>query len=168
MTSSMRFGLAPMCRLILVLTLIMAALPVAFLIGGAIALPLFDRNTGAIDEARSRLAKAYEAERAAQARVSVALAEAFRTLSSAHQEMTALRTQVLPGSRQAFEAISEGYRLGKFGYLEVLDSQRTLIAAGGQYLRALAEYHKAVADVERLIGAPLSDVTAAPAISKKE
>ena len=36
MTSSMRFGLAPMCRLILVLTLIMAALPVAFLIGGAL------------------------------------------------------------------------------------------------------------------------------------
>ena len=36
MTSSMRFGLAPMCRLILVLTLVMAALPVAFLIGGAL------------------------------------------------------------------------------------------------------------------------------------
>lgn len=32
----MRFRLAPMCRFILVLTLIMAALPVAFLIGGAL------------------------------------------------------------------------------------------------------------------------------------
>ena len=31
-----RFGLAPMCRLILVLTLIMVALPVAFLVGGAL------------------------------------------------------------------------------------------------------------------------------------
>jgi len=139
----------------------------AFLIGGSVTLPIFDRNTGAIEEARSRLARAYEEQRAAQARVSAALAEAYRTLSSAHQEVTALRAQILPGSRQAFEAISEGYRLGKFGYLEVLDSQRTLIGAGGQYLRALSDYHKAVADVERLIGAPLTAAAGAATTGKE-
>lgn len=139
----------------------------AFVIGGSITLPIFDRNTGAIEEAKSRLAKAYEEQWAVQARVSAALAEAYRALSSAHQEVTALRAQVLPGSQQAFEAISEGYRLGKFGYLEVLDAQRTLIGAGGQYLRALSDYHKAVADVERLIGAPLTGVASAPATVKE-
>ena len=72
--------------------------------------------------------------------------------------MTALRTTVLPGARETFAAVSEGYRLGKFGYLDVLDAQRTMIAASGQYLRALSDYHKAVADVERLIGAPLDGI----------
>ncbi|MGI9078306.1 MAG: hypothetical protein ACR2G6_13410 [Gemmatimonadaceae bacterium] len=52
--------------------------------------------------------------------------------------------------------------MGKFGYLDVLDAQRTLIAAGGQYLRAIADYHKAVADVERLIGAPLDGLMNPP------
>ena len=70
--------------------------------------------------------------------------------------MNALRSAVLPGAQQAFDAVTEGYRLGKFGFLDVLDAQRTLIAGGGQYLRALSDYHKAAADVERLIGTPLA------------
>lgn len=130
----------------------------AIVVGGSLPLPVFDRNSGGIREAKSRLAKAYEERRAAEARVSARLAEAYRALASAHDEVTALRTTVLPGSRQTFEAVTEGYRLGKFGYLDVLDAQRTMIAAGGQYLRALSEYQKAVADVERLIGAPLNGI----------
>jgi outer membrane protein, heavy metal efflux system len=128
----------------------------AFVLGGAITLPLFDRNPGGREEASSRLAKAYEERRAAEARVSSALADRYLALSSAYDEVIALRSTVMPGSQQTFAAISEGYQLGKFGYLDVLDAQRTSIAAGAQYLRALSDYHKAVADVERLLGAPLN------------
>ena len=59
---------------------------------------------------------------------------------------------MLPGARSAFDAVSEGYRLGRFGLLDVLDSQRTLFEARHEYLRAATDYHKAVVDVERLIG----------------
>lgn len=133
----------------------------ALIVGMSIPLPLFDRNEGGIDEAQHRLAKAYEEQRATQARLTAALAETYRVLASAHQEVLALQSVVLPGSRQTFEAVSEGYRLGKFGYLDVLDAQRTWISASGQYLRALSDYHKAVADVERLTGAPLQASAAA-------
>jgi outer membrane protein, heavy metal efflux system len=85
------------------------------------------------------------------------LADAYAAMASAHDEVTALRSDVLPGSQQTFDAVSEGYRLGRFGYLDVLDAQRTLIGAGSQYLRALSDYYKAVAHVERLIGAPLAE-----------
>lgn len=140
----------------------------AFLFGASIALPFFDLNGGGVREASSRLGRAYEERRSAQARASAALAEAYRALASAHEELTALRESVLPGSRQAFEAVTEGYRLGKFGYLDVLDAQRTLIGAGSQYLRALSDYHKAAADVERLIGEPLDRNAVAPARPGKE
>lgn len=129
----------------------------AFVVGASISLPFFDRNRGGVQEAQTRVAKAYEERRAAESRVAAALADAYAALASAHDEVTTLRSAVLPGSQQAFEAVSEGYRLGRFGYLDVLESQRTLIGAGSQYLRALADYHKAVANVERLIGAPLID-----------
>lgn len=128
----------------------------ALVVGASIPLPFFDRNRGAIEEARSRVAKVYEERRAAQARVTAALADAYAALASAHDEVTALRTAVLPGSQQTFDAVSEGHRLGRFGYLDVLEAQRTLIGAGSQYLRALSDYHKAIANVERLIGAPLT------------
>ena len=74
-----------------------------------------------------------------------------------------LRTVAVPGSQQAFEAVTEGYRLGRFGLQDVLDAQRALIGAGSQHVQALADYLAAVAEVERLIGAPLADATAAPA-----
>jgi len=138
-------------------------------IGGSISVPIFDRNQGGIEEARTRLSKAYEQRRAAEARVAAALAEAYGALTSAHTAVTALQAAVLPGAQQTFEAVNEGYRLGKFGYLDVLDAQRTFIGASGQYLRALADYHKAAVEVERLIGAPLNALRSQPAaIEEKE
>ncbi len=128
-----------------------------FLIGGSIQLPIFDRNRGGIREASDRVSKAYEEQRAAQARLTAVLADAYRALSSAQDEVSALKTQVLPGALSAFQAIEEGYRLGKFGYLEVLDAQRTLVSGRSQYLRALTDFHKAAADVERLTGVALAD-----------
>lgn len=128
----------------------------AFLIGGSVPLPLFDRNRGGMQEAGDRLAKARAEEGAAQARVIAALADAYRALAGANDEVSALISHVMPGARSAFEAVSEGYRLGRFGYLDVLDAQRTLVSANAQYLRALSDLHKAAADVERLIGAPLA------------
>lgn len=124
----------------------------AFVVTLSLPLPLFNRNQGAILEARHRRAKAEEGRRAAEVRVTTALAEAYRRLSTAHAEVTALQTHVLPGAQSSFEAAREGYRLGKFGYLDVLDAQRTLFDARVQHLRALTDYHQAVAEVERLIG----------------
>jgi cobalt-zinc-cadmium efflux system outer membrane protein len=42
--------------------------------------------------------------------------------------------------------------MGKFGFLEVLDAQRTLIAARGQYLESLAMATDARVTVERIYG----------------
>jgi outer membrane protein, heavy metal efflux system len=131
----------------------------AYVIGASIPIPLFDRNRDAVSAAHSLVNKAVEEQRAAAARVAAALAGAYRTMSGARNEVIALRETVLPRSRETFELMTEGYRLGKFGYLDVLDAQRTLIANGERYLRALSDFHKSVADVERLIGAPLTDTT---------
>ncbi|MHB1096388.1 MAG: TolC family protein [Gemmatimonadaceae bacterium] len=130
----------------------------AYVVGVALPLPLFDRNGGGTAEAVNRVRKAYEERRAAEARVSAALASTYNALASAHQELTALRETVLPRSEQIFAATNEGYRLGRFAYLDVLEAQRTLIGARGQYLRAVSDHHKAVADLERLIGAPLAEI----------
>lgn len=134
----------------------------AVVVGASIGLPLFDRNRDAIEEARSRVARAREDQRAAEMRVSAALADAYAAMASAYDEVAVLRSTVLPGSQEAFDAVTEGYRLGRFTFQDVVDAQRTRIAAGSQYLRALADYRKAIANVERLIGAPLSEPAPGP------
>jgi len=139
----------------------------AFVVGASIPLPLFDRNRGGIQEASDRASKASAERRAAQVRVTGMLAEAYRALTSAKDEVNGLSANVLPGTRSAFEGITEGYRFGKFGFLEVLDAQRTFVSTGGQYLRALSNYHQAVADVERLIGEPLTGAVSVPPVDIK-
>jgi cobalt-zinc-cadmium efflux system outer membrane protein len=70
-----------------------------------------------------------------------------------------LREQILPAAEESFEAVNLGYRSGKFGFLEVLDTQRTLFEVRGQYVEALAAYHRAKAEVERVIGSPVPGAT---------
>jgi cobalt-zinc-cadmium efflux system outer membrane protein len=137
----------------------------ALLLAVSIPLPVFDRNQGNILEARYQLAKSEAERRAAAVQVQTALAETHAALSAAFSEASTLRDEVLPGAQQAFDAAREGYRQGKFQFLEVLDAQRTLFEARGQYVEALSAYHKAVAALERLIGEPLSALT--PSSSQK-
>ncbi len=132
----------------------------AFVMSLSVPLPLFDRNQGRIGEARQRLLKATDEKRATQMNVSTALSEAYGALSSAYAEALTLREKVLPGAQETFDATQEGYRLGKFDYLRMLDAQQTLFEVREQYIEALAAYHMAVARVERLIGRPLYAGTA--------
>ncbi len=127
----------------------------AFVAGLSIPLPLFDRNQGGIAAARAAQSKARQASRVARNQAVARLAASYRNLSAAAIEARTLQEQILPTAEQAFEATDLGYRAGKFGFLEVLDAQRTLFEVKGQYIEALAAYHQARAEVERLIGAPL-------------
>jgi cobalt-zinc-cadmium efflux system outer membrane protein len=124
----------------------------------SLPVPLFDRNQAGVSEAHSRQARSFQEQKAEQARSRARLSEAYHALTAAYIEATVLRDDVLPGAESVFNAVGEGYRAGKFGYLEMLDAQRTLFEAKARYVEALAEYHKAVADVERMIGMKLDEL----------
>ncbi len=129
----------------------------AFLFGAAIPLPLFNRNQGKILESQYQLSRAEREREAAGNRVRSALSESYHAIAVGYLEATTLKSVVLPGARSAFESTREGFRQGKFGYLDVLDAQRTLFEERGRYLEALSAYHKAAADIERLVGGGLDD-----------
>ncbi len=128
----------------------------AFTFGVSVPLQFFDRNQGAIAEARNKLGKSREQRRAVELKIKATFLRAYNALVFSHTQVTHIKTRLLPGAQKAFDAVNEGYRFGKFSFLDVLDSQKTLFQARGQYLDALANYHKAVAEVERLTGESLA------------
>lgn len=130
----------------------------AAVLGLLIPLPVSDRNQGGILKATYLLAKAQESGKAAEIQVLASLEEAAQRLAGRYAEATALKNDVLPGAQSSFEAVSEGYRDGKFDYLQVLDAQRTLFEARGRYIESLTAYHKAKADAERLIGQSIDSI----------
>jgi outer membrane protein, heavy metal efflux system len=129
----------------------------ALVIGGSIPLPIFDRNRGGIEEAQHHVAKAQEERSTAEKRVFSALVEAYRAWSIAEVERSTIESEILPAAQQTFDALGEGYRAGKFGYLDVLDAQRTLNAVKLQQVKAITAYQQAATDLERLVGTSLSN-----------
>jgi cobalt-zinc-cadmium efflux system outer membrane protein len=131
----------------------------AAVVTASIPLPMFDRNRGAQIEARERLARAQEERRSAIVRLRQLAQESHSALVRAQAEVRDLREQVVPGAESVYGAVSEGYRLGKFGYMEVLDARRTLATVRAQLAAAQAELHRAYADLQRLTAAPANDMT---------
>lgn len=131
----------------------------AAIVGVSIPLPFFNRNQGNIRAAKYNLNRLETEREAAISQTYKALQTAYNQLEATAHEVNQLQEQVLPGAKTAFDASQTGYRQGKFDYLEVLDAQRTLFSTRTRYIQALAEYNRAVAEVERLIGTPLSEIS---------
>lgn len=122
----------------------------ALAFGIAVPLPLFDRNRGGIASAEYKLAGTIAEIQSMQTSLSVDLAEVHARLSDAHSRVTVLKNSIVPALEKAFDAAHEGYRQGKFGYLDILDAQRTLFEAKHNLLDAMAECHLATIDAERI------------------
>jgi outer membrane protein, heavy metal efflux system len=122
------------------------------IVGVSIPLPVFDSNRGNLVEALRRRDKSEDEARALELRLRADLAIARQRLSIASEEVMAVRSEILPAAELAFSSATQGFELGKFEFLDVLDAQRTLLQARAQYLRSMGESHRAVADVARLLG----------------
>lgn len=123
--------------------------------GFSLPLPLFNRNQGNIAAARADLSKVDEMQRAAEARAFAALNDAYQKAMAATREATILRRDVIPRAEEAMNLLGEGYTTGRFSQFEVFDGRRTLNEARTQEIRALADYHKALAEIEALTARPV-------------
>jgi cobalt-zinc-cadmium efflux system outer membrane protein len=95
-------------------------------VGLSLPLPVFDRNSGGIASAEHQSSRAELEQCAARLRAKTDLVDAHSRLETARTEALTIKAELLPGSQQAFDAAQSGYREGKYGHLEVLDTQRTL------------------------------------------
>lgn len=121
-------------------------------LGLSVPLPLFNRNDGAVLDALRRVDKARDQQDAEGVRLRAELAQAHARLTAALAECALISTEILPGAEDAERAANRGFELGKFGLIDVLDAQRVLAQSKNHYLNAVAESHRAAADIARLLG----------------
>ena len=119
-----------------------------------------------VAEAEANVAKVADERAAAETRAHADLNEAYQTLARAAEEVRILRETVLPGAKSAVDQITEGYSAGRFSQLDVLDAQRSYNETRTQYVRALAAYHKAHAQIDALIAGPVELPSPSEPISK--
>lgn len=131
----------------------------AVIVSLSVPLPLFDRNQGNVQAAEAEVNRAQRQRQAASLRLYSRLGQRYQQLLAAQQAATGLAQQALPAARSAYAAVRTAYQRGERGFLDVLIAQRTLFEIQTRHVDALAEYHRTVAAIERLIGQPLNELT---------
>ncbi|NWE18499.1 TolC family protein [Pseudomonas sp. P7548] len=122
------------------------------LIGVSMPIPLFNRNQGSVLAASRRADQARDLRNAIELRLRTETRQALDLWQTANTEVRAFNQQILPAAQRAVDSATRGFEMGKFNFLDVLDAQRTLIAARTQYLAATAQATDAWVRIERIYG----------------
>lgn len=122
------------------------------LVGVSMPIPLFNRNQGNVLAASRRADQARDLRNATELRLRTETRQALDLWSTADSEVRTFNQVILPAAQSAVDSATRGFEMGKFNFLEVLDAQRTLIAARTQYLAARAQATDAWVRIERIYG----------------
>jgi len=118
----------------------------------SLPLPLFDRGQGRKRETRALAEMARYDLTAAEQRLARDFAVTEARLRAAGEQVETYRTRILPKAEEALKLVRGGFEAGKFGFLDLVDTQRTLAEARLAYLDKLLELNLAGADLEALAG----------------
>lgn len=127
----------------------------ALVAGFSIPLPVANRNQGAIREAEMFLAQTDAQKRAALTRAHAIVFGLYQELSATRVRAETLRGGALPEAQKALEQTQYGYERGRFSYLELATAQQELLDLRAAIIDAAADYHRVLAEIERLTNAPL-------------
>ncbi|MDQ0706249.1 cobalt-zinc-cadmium efflux system outer membrane protein [Pseudomonas sp. W3I7] len=121
-------------------------------VGVSMPIPLFNRNQGNVLAASRRADQARDLRNVVELRLRTETRQALDLWQTADTEVRVFNQQILPAAQSAVDSATRGFEMGKFNFLDVLDAQRTLIAARTQYLAATAQATDAWVRIERIYG----------------
>jgi cobalt-zinc-cadmium efflux system outer membrane protein len=89
-------------------------------------------------------------------------------LSARERAVEVYATAIVPRAAEALELARVGYERGKFGYIDLLDAQRTVIDVEDGRVQALVAYDRALVRLETLLGRRIDHTAATPTPSLED
>lgn len=123
--------------------------------GISISIPLWDRRSGAVDQAIAEQARARNTLEAQEAQLLRGLESAYRLYEIAATQVTLLDESIVRSAQSTLRVAEAAYRNGERGILEVLDAQRVLRSARNELVAAKYELAAAITEIDRLRATPL-------------
>ena len=112
-----------------------------------------DRQDQEVAEARAELAGMEAGHHAMVNRIEADVAEAHSALERDRAQLALFVRSIIPQGRAALESATSAFQVGRADFLMLLENQTTLYDYEIAYYRALAEFAKSVAELERITGA---------------
>lgn len=123
-----------------------------YIIEMSLPIPIFNRNQGNIIRAEKELEKIKHEKLALELQIKTSFKNYITELENIKFEISIFKDQVIPGASQAIEAAKEGYKLGKYAYLDLLEAQRVYIKSRTEYINILEMYWELISKIERITG----------------
>lgn len=114
--------------------------------------PLIDRSQGTKREARALAQVAQFDLSGIEQQLIQELDVVAARLSAASDQVEAYRDRILPKAEDAFNLVRGGFDAGKFGFIDLVDTQRLVAEVKLAYYDKLYELNAAQAELEALIG----------------
>ena len=115
--------------------------------GISVQLPIFNANQGLIKENKLNIIKLESEKKALLNSLAMKLNEVFKTYTESYQEYQTIENKILPEAENVFDKVKEGYKIGKFSYLELLDAQNNLFFYKERKINLLFNYYKALSEI---------------------
>ncbi|HWQ93300.1 MAG TPA: TolC family protein, partial [Clostridia bacterium] len=132
----------------------------------SIPLPIFDRSKGRQQAARANVTAAAAEQDSVAQQLKRDWMAARRRLQTAATQVQTCEQRILPKANQALHLVKTGFEEGKFGFIDLLDTQRTAAEAQLAYQQRLLELNLAQADLEALAGLPADHTEITQSLSK--
>jgi outer membrane protein TolC len=85
--------------------------------------------------------------------IALEVERAYRRVLSNHDQAVVLETTVVPATKATVDLVTEGWQAGKFDLFRVLQAAREAADARRTELEVLAEFWRAVVELDRATGA---------------
>jgi cobalt-zinc-cadmium efflux system outer membrane protein len=112
-------------------------------LGFSVPLPIIDRGKGKQQEAQANVS--------VEQRLLRAWGIASQRLRTAAEQVANYRERILPKANEALRLVQSGFEQGKFGFIDLLDTQRTTAEVRLAYQQKLLELNVAQAEIEALL-----------------
>ncbi len=108
-----------------------------------------------LDAARLNLSSAKSMRDSTSSTVRYQVKEAYTTATTAEKLANLYKSAIVPQSDLALNSAIANYQVGKIDYLQVIDAVMTLLEYRIKYYESMVEFHKALAQLEPLVGVDL-------------
>ena len=119
--------------------------------GFSVPLPLIDRGKGKKQEAQANVHIAEAEQVAIEQRLLREWGTASKRFRTALEQTASYRERILPKANEALRLVKTGFEQGKFGFIDLLDTQRTAAEVRLTYQQKLLELNIAQAELEALL-----------------
>ena len=108
-----------------------------------------------VQEAEAAVSVAQAQQHAVENMTRFQINDLLAKLRATDQVATLYRTTILPQAEQSLEAARVGYRAGKGGFLDLIDTQRAWRGFQLEYFKALVDHQYRLAELEQIVGITL-------------